>query len=120
MRILRWLKLRLPRVKFERVSAVRCCGAVIELKWPLRSNAEVAIEEIRRVTIQTTDEGPFDCDVFFVVETIAGRRCFIPQDLAGADDLLILLQKLPGFDNKAVIEAMACVEDRKFLCWEKA
>jgi hypothetical protein len=29
------------------------------------------------------------------------------------------LQKLPGFNNLVFIEAMSCVDERDFLCWER-
>jgi hypothetical protein len=29
------------------------------------------------------------------------------------------LQNLPGFNNEAVIESMTCVENKRFVCWQK-
>jgi hypothetical protein len=47
-----------------------------------------------------------------------GRGVAIPGGLMG-DALLQRLQALPGFDNKAVIEAMGCTQDAAFLCWRR-
>ena len=57
-------------------------------------------------------------DVFWVLHGL-NRGCAIPQGATGEKELLERLQKLPNFDNGAVIEAMGCTSDRRFLCWEK-
>jgi len=54
-------------------------------------------------------------DVFWVLVGESGG-CVVPSESDGADNLLSRLQKLPGFDNEALISAMGCTEDRKFLC----
>ena len=41
----------------------------------------------------------------------------VSQRAQGADTLLRHLQKLPGFDNDAVVSAMA--GSGKFLCWQR-
>ncbi len=41
----------------------------------------------------------------------------VPHRAVGADELLKHLQKLPGFDNEAVITAMTT--EGKFECWKK-
>ena len=44
----------------------------------------------------------------------------IPQGAAGEEGLLDRLQKLEGFDNNAVIEAMSATENERFVCWRRA
>ncbi len=53
---------------------------------------------------------------FFVLET-AKETFEIPQGATGADQLLAAFQGLPGFNNEAVIEAMACTGNREFELW---
>jgi hypothetical protein len=57
-------------------------------------------------------------DVFWVLHG-ATEGCAIPQGATGEKELLDRLFALPGFNNGAVIEAMTCCADRRFLCWEK-
>lgn len=78
----------------------------------------VTWDDLKAVAIETTDEGPFSMDVFWL---LAGEHggCVIPQGAKGEDVLLERLQKLPGFDNEAFIEAMGCTENNRFLCWQK-
>ncbi len=91
----------------NRVAAVTCDDHTIEFRWTGGSTASVTWDEIQRVLIRTTDRGPFDDDVFFVVEA-SGKSFVIPQAAAGATQLLERLQQLPGFDNEAVINSMGC------------
>ena len=62
--------------------------------------------ELREVTICVDESGPFDCDVHWELRPRAGAVIRVPQDLSGADQLLIKLQQLPSFDNMAVADAM--------------
>jgi hypothetical protein len=115
MGLLEWLRLqRLPRpsatVSFDE-SGIRCeraDGSIESVLW----------SDLQAVWIQTTDAGPFAEDVFWV---LAGREsgCVVPSEAAGAAELLERLQKLPGFENGAVIAAMASTEHRQFVCWQR-
>ena len=90
---------------------VRCLrpgGKVERLPWA----------ELRGVLLETNDSGPWGVDVCWV---LVGERggCVVPLDAEGGERLLERLQQLPGFDNKSVIQAMACCEVKRFLCWER-
>ncbi len=90
-----------------------------------RRSADDAVEEVAwnnlvEVDIVTTDQGPYLEDVFFVLHGSDGKGCVVPQELAVPAKLLERLQALPDFDNGKVIEAMACAENARFVCWKKA
>lgn len=74
--------------------------------------------ELKKASLITTDEGPFVDDVFWLMmfKTII----MIPQGIPGEDNLLARMQKLPDFDNDAVIEAMTCSENNAFHVWERS
>jgi hypothetical protein len=78
---------------------------------------QVAWDDLQEVAILTTAGGPFVVDVFFVLAGREGRGCVVPQSAPESGKLLERLQRLPGFDNGAVIRAMASVEDARFVCW---
>lgn len=90
---------------------VRCTrpnGEVEQVDW----------EDLRAVILETNDTGPIGMDVLWIlVGTDSG--CVIPQGARGEDALIRALQRLPGFDNEAMIRASTSVENRQFLCWEK-
>lgn len=76
-------------------------------------------DDVTRIVIQTTDQGPFTDDVFFLLEA-PQDTLRIPQAVANSADLLGRLQDFPGFDNEAVLQAMGCVDNGDFLCWERS
>lgn len=118
MRLFRWIKSRFEMAPINRVSVVTCGSTTLQVQWARGSTASIHWDDVQRVVIRTTDRGPFDDDVFLVLET-PGRSYVIPQAAAGAGDLLGRLQQLPGFDNEAVIESMGCTDNRDFPCWER-
>jgi hypothetical protein len=117
MGLRRWLANRFPNWPVNRVSSVTTDQAGIHFVRASGICESVCWDEIVRVVLRTSDKGPFEDDVFFVVET-ARDPLVIPQPAHGFDDLLRALQQLPGFDNQAVIEAMGCTDNREFVCWQ--
>ncbi len=73
--------------------------------------------DLKKVHIITTDKGPFEDDVFWLM--LFEGIIMIPQGVPGENQLLEKLQTLPEFDNEAVIKAMVCSENDSFLVWEK-
>ncbi len=99
---------------------VEIVGQIITFHHPDGELQQVAIEDLTEVGVLTTDEGPFAEDVYFVLlGAKANQGCAIPQGVTGAEDLLMLLQTIPGFKNEALIEAMGCTANNKFLLWKK-
>jgi hypothetical protein len=72
--------------------------------------------DLQWIEILTTDEGPWAEDVYLVLH---GHEtdCIIPESSDGFDTLLMHLQKFPHFDSEAIIQAMNCTENSRFLCW---
>ncbi|MCS7015099.1 MAG: hypothetical protein NZM42_03130 [Gemmatales bacterium] len=87
--------------------------------YPDGTSRSVAWYDLQRVEIVTTDSGPFGPDVLFVLHG-SSTKCIVSQGVEGETQLLERLQQLPGFRNEAVIEAMCCPENQRFLCWERA
>jgi len=119
MGLLRWLAVRFPDMPLHRVSSLAVDEEGIRCIRRTGTRETVSWEQINRVLLRTTDKGPFDDDVFFVLETATGTLV-IPQAVKGSYELLSYLQRLPDFDNERVIEAMSCTENREFLCWQRA
>lgn len=91
------------------VRCVRPNGDAEEVRWA----------DLRAVIIETNDTGPVGNDFLWILVGTEGG-CIVPAGAGGEARLLDALQHLPGFDNEAMIAASASVENRKFLCWEKA
>ncbi|MEX2682070.1 MAG: hypothetical protein Q6373_010750 [Candidatus Sigynarchaeota archaeon] len=81
---------------------------------------EIKYADIVRVTIETTDQGPWFPDCFWVMKSGSGREVIVENDDPKAMILLGAMQKaLAGFDNGAVIKAMSSTDNATFLAWEK-
>jgi hypothetical protein len=100
-----------PGVRFddERVIRTMSDGRTETVRW----------DELETVFIITTDKGPFVDDIFWVLVGARGG-CIAPSEAEGTTDLVHRLQQLPGFDNRAVIAAMGCAENDRFVVWRRA
>lgn len=84
-------------------------GAVEQVRW----------DDLVEVAIVTTDAGPWAEDVFFVLAGSGDAGCVVPQSVEASAALLERLQTLPGFDDSAVIAAMASTRGARFVCWRR-
>ena len=73
-------------------------------------------EELVEVGVLTKSMGPFVEDFFYVL--VDRREEVLSIPLGSAGDLLSWLQRLPGFENEAVIMASGCTEDSFFVAWQ--
>lgn len=96
-------------VDHEGISAVYPSGDTSSIKWP----------NVGRIGIQTNDKGPWQPDVWWILEG-ASNRCTYPNGATGEHDALKEIEsRFPGFDDKAVIKAMGCSSNAVFMCWER-
>jgi hypothetical protein len=110
---------RRARLEPESRFIVRLSESEVVCERPDGRVERVTWSDLQKVEVVTTSEGPMVPDVFWVLHGTT-EGCAVPQGATGDEELLHRLQALPGFDNGAVIEAMLCIEDRRFLCWQKA
>ena len=75
-------------------------------------------DALEEVLLMTTDQGPLEPDVFWVLSG-GETGVVVPQGATGERALLERLQQLPGFDSRPVIEAMGCTDNRQFSCWKR-
>jgi hypothetical protein len=87
-------------------------GGVVMLDWA----------DISNVTVMTTDAGPFEIDLFWILSDRDRRRSVVvPMGARGEHDLLQAMQvRLSGFDNMAVVEAMSSTGNAEFQIWPAA
>ena len=87
---------------------------------PDESETIIRWDDLYEIRILTTDEGPFNEDVFYVLlaqDKITG--CIIPLNAAGNEMLFSKIQKLQNFDYQAFTEAMLSITNNQFLCWQR-
>ena len=113
-----WLRRLCRRNPLPPKAVVSFDDKLVRCHRPDGNTEEVSWDELSAVEILTTDAGPFVCDVFFVLHGDE-RGCVIAQEAEGCKELLERLQKLPGFNNQAVIDAMCCTSNARFSAWQK-
>jgi hypothetical protein len=100
------------RVSFtdETVTRTRPDGVQQTIRW----------DDLHEVVIVTTDQGPFQEDVFiFLILADGTSGCTVPHAAEGGDALFARLQKLPGFDHETAVRAMTSTSNAKFPCWKR-
>jgi hypothetical protein len=91
--------------------------------WGLRrelgrgKSESVAWGDLQEISVITTAAGPMADDLFFVLVGHGKNGIVVPHDLATRYDLLAHLQKLPRFDNAALLAALGSTEKARFLVW---
>jgi hypothetical protein len=100
-------------------SSIRIDDHGVRRELPDGKVEQVAWDDLREVAVLTTSDGPFAEDVFFVLAGQDGTGCVVPQGAPESTQLLERLQRLPGFDNQAIIRAMSSTEDATFVCWRR-
>ena len=102
---------------FERPSHV---GFDQERFWVKHSEEETESflwKELIGVAIRIFKNAPRTPDVFWILG-VEKKLLTYPDKATGEIEMLKRLQKLPGFNNNAIISAMSCIENETFICWE--
>jgi hypothetical protein len=100
-----------PKTAGVDASCLRRLRAVDDLE-------SVRWDRLVNVTVATTDQGPFADDFFWLLRESDGSGCAIGSEQAVAVGLLDKLQRLPRFDNQAVIAASGSTSNALFVCWQ--
>lgn len=90
----------------------------VVLSHPEQQSQSIARDDLVEVCIAATDEGPWICDWFWVLRTDGGGLV-IPRGASGELGLLERLQRLPNFDNGAVLQPRPRNRDFQVTCWKR-
>lgn len=75
----------------------------------------IAIADLKTIRIATDDSGPWGADVWWLFYGMDGNlACAYPLGATGSQEVLIQLQKLPGFNDKEVSRAMGSTSEAIF------
>ena len=86
---------------------------------PLGRKISVRVEDICEIGIETNDAGPFQEDVFWLINRETdGLR--IPHESPVFSALMDYFRSFEGFDWQPCTDAMSCTDCRFFLCWRRA
>jgi hypothetical protein len=92
----------------------------IRVTLPSGTVQSVRWSDIGAVNIVTTADGPFEADLFWLLQSLDRKtNITIPMGAEGEHDLLLRMQaRLLGFDNMAVVEAMSSTGPAGFVVWD--
>ncbi|MEY2430254.1 MAG: hypothetical protein QOJ40_3139 [Verrucomicrobiota bacterium] len=93
-------------------------GQTITVKRPFGKPISVAIEDLDEIGIETTDQGPFVEDVFWILKR-EGMRIRLGEPHPVFKKLMDRFSSLEDFDWRPFTEAMTCTDNRYFLCWRR-
>lgn len=80
----------------------------------------VGWDEIIEVEVITTKIGVHrDDGVLLVLAADEARGCLVPSRLAAQEGLIGRLSNLPGFDTRALVEAMERPPPSRTVCWRR-
>jgi len=94
----------------------------ITVRAPDGKTRSVAWKVLTKVVIRTTDEGPWQADVFWNFYTGAAEPALVFPGGATGDSALLseMHHRLPGFDSEEVIKAMGSTSNAVFTVWDIA
>ncbi|MDR0673981.1 MAG: hypothetical protein LBF93_10105 [Zoogloeaceae bacterium] len=111
---------RAAAVMFERKVIVDFNEEGISAAYPDGVTQAIAWSAVECLAIVTNDSGPWDTDVWWLIEG-KETRCAYPQGATGDSAALEEYQRrFPGFSDIAVIEAMGSTSNARFVCWERS
>jgi hypothetical protein len=112
-------KERTEALMFERQVILRFDAAGISSSYPDGTTQAIGWHQVQRIVIETNDSGPWGADVWWLLEG-DHQRCAYPQGATGDTEAMFEYPKrFVGFNDSAVIEAMGCTSNARFVCWER-
>src|SRR5882672_1449118 len=90
-------------------------GWNIMVKRPFSRSVSMRIYDFDEIGVETTDQGPFVEDVFWILKR-GETRIRIGEPHPVFKKLMDRFGSLEGFDWRPFTEAMSCTDNRYFLC----
>lgn len=107
-----------PPLPPERYYVLAITDTFVICYRPDGTTESVRLDDLQKVDILTTSDGPFAPDAFWLLHGTSGG-CSIPHGASGEKELADLLLALPGFDHGAFIQAMGSTQEALFTCWSR-
>ncbi len=102
----------------ESLCVVRVTETEVTCAYPEGATQSIALADLSSIRIRTTDDGPWEPDVFWGFHGPTGEPVVVvPGGATGEQEMIAALSKLPGWDDSAVIEAMGSTSNRLFVVW---
>lgn len=102
----------------ERCFNITVTATSVKVEHPKRATEQIDWGDIKKISLVTTDEGPWQPDVwlFLIGED---SSCMVPTSAPKYDEVYQVVAKLEGFDFLAYLAAMGTTRYASFDLWEK-
>jgi len=120
----RWIKRkreeRLNALLFERQVLINFNDEGIRVIYPDGTLHEMLWKNVLTIAIETNDSGPSGADLWWVMEG-TNERCAFPQGATGETEVVeeAFFRFFPGFKYETMAAAMVCIDNQRFICWER-
>lgn len=109
----------LPKRKPAKSHRVIITDDTIGCDYPGGEPESIRWEDVTRVVLATTSDGPWVPDMWLFFFSADDKECPIPAEAEGFDRLFdVLAAKLPGFDFEPFVTAGT--DDAQYVCWERS
>ncbi len=79
----------------------------------------VSIDGLTRITVISSDQGPWVDDMHWVLEEDGGTMLTIPNSASGTEKLFDAFSALDGVDYSMATKAMGSTENDSYVIWAK-
>ena len=111
---------RQDALKFESQVNVSFNDSQVSVAFPSGETQSIAWQRVDCVAVEINDSGPWGADVWWLLESADCRRVAYPQGSTGDSEMLEQFpDRFPGFNHAAVIQAMGCTSNARFVCWQR-
>src|SRR5262249_3174983 len=93
-------------------------GQAICIKRAFRKTLRFSLDELDEIGVETTNQGPFVEDVFWILKH-GNIRIRIGDPHPVFKLLMDRFGKFEGFDWRPFTEAMSCTDNCYFICWKR-
>lgn len=93
-------------------------GRTLTIKRPFRGVMVLEINDLDEIGIETTDQGPFAEDLFWILKQ-GPIRLRVGDPHPVFRQLMDSFGSLQDFDWETFADAMSCLENQYFPCWTR-
>ena len=93
-------------------------GEYISVINPKGITETVHWADVHTILLLTTDQGPFEPDIWFVLIGTQGK-CVFPQGAPKSDEAYDHISQFEGFDFEVFIKAMSITHNEEHVLWKR-
>ncbi|MEM9287993.1 MAG: hypothetical protein AAGA36_06625 [Pseudomonadota bacterium] len=84
------------------------------------TSQSISKDDLHKVVIVTDSSGPWGEDLIWLGYDIKGELAFgFPLGAKNEQDFIRYLTTLPGYDDKALVNAMSSTSEAYFIIWQR-